>query len=697
MAKSNILIYVLRHDLRLADNPVFHKLATHGDHGFTHLLPVYIFPAQQFEVSGFLKPGSSSPYPEARSAVSKVWRTGPHRAKFITQSVWDLKQSLESVGSGLVIRVGLVADVVKVLLDGFRDRQDNVGAVWMTGEEGVEERRDQRAVSALCKKLGTDFKLWSDEKYYVDDRDVTTPISEIPDVFTTYRKSIEPLRSRPRATLAKPASGKLPPMVETSHTPDQHGPFAIPTTYDDLEDAVLSPVRNFITGIPPYPDGAESAHPFQGGETAGNERLRHLIKTGLMYSYKETRNGMIGSAFSTKLSAFLAQGCVTARQVHHELLKYEDGTDPDYKDATGYGNGENDGTSAVRFELLWRDYMRLCTMKFGARLFRIEGFRDHDYDGEGEGSAKRPKWKSSVKEDALPEQKPSPDEVAKIIQRFNTGTTGMGLIDASQRELLHTGYTSNRARQNVASFLTKHLGIDWRFGAEWYEMMLVDYDVSSNWANWQYVAGVGNDPRGEARIFNPVKQAFDYDKEGTYVKTWVQEVKPLEKLENVFQVSTTSAEELEKAGLTDSIMVTDPVKRIEFLVDGKPKNNKRPFHRARGSRRPPSAGAFDSNGRPIHQSNGPAGPGSSDGGPGHRGAPHRGRGGGYNNGGPRRGFYSGRGRGQYAVPNYGPGYFGGPPLNGQMGSFGRGAYHNMAVRGGFQGGYPAPYHTGPPS
>lgn len=169
MAKSNILIYILRHDLRLSDNPIFHRLATQSDHGFTHLLPVYVFPAQQIEVSGFLKAGNSSPYSDARSAVSKNWRTGPHRAKFITQSVWDLKHSLESVGSGLVIRVGMVADVVKVLLNDFRDRQDNVGAVWMTGEEGVEERRDQKAVSALCKELGTDFKLWSDEKYYVDE------------------------------------------------------------------------------------------------------------------------------------------------------------------------------------------------------------------------------------------------------------------------------------------------------------------------------------------------------------------------------------------------------------------------------------------------------------------------------------------------------------------------------------------------
>lgn len=169
MAKSNILIYILRHDLRLSDNPIFNRLATQGDHGFTHLLPVYVFPAQQIEVSGFLKGGNASPYPEARSAVSKVWRTGPHRAKFITQSAWDLKQSLEAAGSGLVLRVGLTADAVKGLLEGFRGQQDKVGAVWMTGEEGIEEQRDQRAVSELCKKLGTDFHLWSDEKYYVDE------------------------------------------------------------------------------------------------------------------------------------------------------------------------------------------------------------------------------------------------------------------------------------------------------------------------------------------------------------------------------------------------------------------------------------------------------------------------------------------------------------------------------------------------
>lgn len=538
--------------------------------------------------------------------------------------------------------------------------------------------------SARHAYLGADLWLCS--------RDISTSISDIPDVFTTYRKSIEPLRSRPRATLPQPEPGKLPPMLEPSLIPSQQAPFIIPTTYDEVEDALLSPVRNFLSGMPAVPQGAESAHPFSGGEASAHERLRHLIKEGLMYSYKETRNGLVGTAYSTKLSAYLAQGCLTARQIHHELLKYEDGTEPEYENIQGYKEGENEGTTAVRFELLWRDYMRLCTKKFRHRLFRIEGFRDHDYDDSSESAAKRPKWKTPNKEDAVPDQKPTPEEIAGIIDRFNAGTTGMGLIDASQRELLHTGYTSNRARQNVASFLTKHLGIDWRFGAEWYEMLLIDYDVSSNWANWQYVAGVGNDPRGEARIFNPVKQAFDYDKEGAYVKTWVPEVKSLGKLENVFQVSTTSADDLEKAGLTENIMVTDPVKRIEFLVDGKPRTNKRPFHRARGARRAPNGGYEPSRSNNPESANSNSTGGSQDGNGGnHRGSSFRGRGG-YSNG-PRRGFHTGRGRGGYPG-GYAQGYFAGPPGVYMGGP--RAGYHTMGGRGGFQGGYPNPYAAGAP-
>lgn len=396
---------------------------------------------------------------------------------------------------------------------------------------------------------------------------------ELPDVFTTYRKSQEPLRSKPRPSLPALES-PLPSFPSSQKIPSQEAPFEIPNTLADLERRLLEPLTATLQNPPAAPEDAKTVHPFTGGETNAIARLKSLIQSGAMSHYADTRNGLLGTDFSTKLSAYLALGCISARQIHDELMKLEDGTDKVYQNATGFDSGENAGTKAIRLELLWRDYMRLCTKKFGAKLFRLGGFRQKN------GYEK--KWKTADIDAAETGQQPPPQAVAKILTRFLEGSTGMGLIDASQRELYLTGYTSNRARQNVASFFSKHLGLDWRYGAEWYESMLVDYDVSSNWANWQYVAGVGNDPRGDARIFNPVKQAFDYDKDGDYVRTWVSEVKGLENVENVFQIWTSSAEDLKKHGLSDNIMVTDPLKRIDFTVDRKPKTPRRPYQRGRG-------------------------------------------------------------------------------------------------------------------
>lgn len=333
--------------------------------------------------------------------------------------------------------------------------------------------------------------------------------------------------------------------------------------------------------MPPFPKEASSAHPLKGGEEAARERLEHVVRAEVAKNYKDTRNGLIGADFSTKFSAYLAHGALTARQIHEALMGYEDGKVEKYQNVAGFGEGENDGTKAVRNELLWRDYMRLYHKNFGNKLFQAHGPKSDNPEYQ-EGGDKRIKWKTADEGTAAADQTPGPAAIGKIIERFNAGTTGMGLIDASQRELMHTGYTSNRARQNVANFLAKHLGIDWRYGAEWYEMLLIDYDVSSNWANWQYVAGVGNDPRSDSRLFNPVKQAFDYDKDGVYVRTWVPEVSKLQKLENVFQASSASEEDIKEAGLEGNPMVTDPVKKIEFKVEGRPRNNKRSYVRRKG-------------------------------------------------------------------------------------------------------------------
>lgn len=307
-----------------------------------------------------------------------------------------------------------------------------------------------------------------------------------------------------------------------------------------------------------------------------------------MSGYKDTRNGLLGTDFSTKLSAWLALGCITARQVHWDMVSFEDGKTEVGRDAPGYGKGENKGTAAVRFELLWRDYMRLCTRKFGPRLFRVDGFRDDT----------SVRWRYVSSPVKFTESKKSAknidDPTTAAVLRFITGRTGTGLIDASQRELFLTGYTSNRARQNVASYLAKHLGIDWRIGAEWYEMNLIDYDVSSNYGNWQYVAGVGNDPRG-ARIFNPVKQALDYDPQGDYIRAWVPELRDVkveknnarenssENLMGIFQAWRLPEAEKQRAGLDSVEWVRKPLVRIDFSLNRWGGGAKRGKSRGKGS------------------------------------------------------------------------------------------------------------------
>ncbi|OQV02004.1 hypothetical protein CLAIMM_07264 [Cladophialophora immunda] len=377
--------------------------------------------------------------------------------------------------------------------------------------------------------------------------------SDLPDVFTSYRKSVEPLRDAPRKTLPPPPLLPPPP----NFTPLQSRPFSIPDTFETLEAALMKPLMASppLSKPPPFPSsGVASAHPFHGGTAEGLKRLQFLVQSGAMTRYKDTRNGLLGTDFSTKLSAWLALGCITARQVHFQLLAFEDGRDDRFQGTEGYGKGENSGTAAVRFELLWRDYMRLSARKFGYRLFRLEGFRnDRSYP-----------WKT-------PGSKGSGPEAAEMLDRFLRGTTGTSFIDASQRELFHTGYTSNRARQNVASFLAKHLGMNWKLGAEWYECMLTDYDVSSNWGNWQYVAGVGNDPRGEARVFNPIKQGCDYDPQGEYCKAWVPELRGLKDAQEIFQPWKVSKERRAELGLDGLDTVERPLKRIDFKVGGKGK------------------------------------------------------------------------------------------------------------------------------
>ena len=172
MADTNILIYLLRKDLRVADNPLLHYLSSTPDHGFTHLLPVYVFPRLQMDLSGFVDGGDLDSHHDefsARSRVGHFPRCGPHRAKFIAETVWHLKHSLEDLGSGLLLRVGDHDAALTTLLEGFQEKQLRVGAVWTTGLVGSEEADQETAVAKGCENHDVNFKIWADEKYFIDE------------------------------------------------------------------------------------------------------------------------------------------------------------------------------------------------------------------------------------------------------------------------------------------------------------------------------------------------------------------------------------------------------------------------------------------------------------------------------------------------------------------------------------------------
>jgi deoxyribodipyrimidine photo-lyase len=191
---------------------------------------------------------------------------------------------------------------------------------------------------------------------------------------------------------------------------------------------------------------------------------------------------MIGADYSSKFSAWLALGSLSPREIYFELKKYE------------AQFGSNDSTYWLVFELLWRDYFRFMMKKHRVKFFQQNGIQS--------------KGITINKHNNL------------ALQSWIDGNTGVDFVDANMIELKLTGFMSNRGRQNVASYLCNDLKLDWRYGAAYFEQQLIDYDVCSNWGNWAYLAGVGNDPRGN-RYFNIEKQAQDYDKDKDYRKLWL--------------------------------------------------------------------------------------------------------------------------------------------------------------------------------
>lgn len=219
---------------------------------------------------------------------------------------------------------------------------------------------------------------------------------------------------------------------------------------------------------------------FVGGENQGLLHLESYFERDLASSYKETRNGLDGMDYSTKFSPWLANGSLSARRIMQRLHRYE-------RDIAA-----NDSTYWIYFELLWREYYQWYAHRYGKRLFNFSGIKT---------------------------RKPRTSFYPERFQKWCNGNTPYPIVNACMKQLNSTGYMSNRGRQLVASCFVHELGLDWRYGAAYMERQLIDYDTASNWGNWQYLAGVGADPRGHRR-FDLAKQTQIYDPQQAFIKHW---------------------------------------------------------------------------------------------------------------------------------------------------------------------------------
>lgn len=421
----------LRNDLRLRDNPLFHHRSTKTAQ---KVVPVFCFDPRHFGSFGELNPRWS------QGAVG-FNKTGLLRARFLVESVAALRASLRRIGSDLFVAHGRPEEVLPALAsDLLASGSVERVHVLAQSEAAHEEAAVESAVASALPGKASLETMWGAQTLYSPE-DLPFELKKLPEPFTAFRNVVESEKKPVRVLPELPEPDSLPPPAVLSGTAQ----VDVASTDDVLRRLGFSS-DEVKQAIDP-----RCANTYEGGEASGMERLEKFVKAGLA-TYKQTRDGFLGSDFSSKMSPWMAVGCVSPRTVYWRVARYE------------VQHGETLDTYWLTFELKWRDFFRFFSVKHGRSIFFITG-----------PAKKSMTWSTK----------------ADVFERWRLGETGVPFVDANMRELRLTGFMSNRGRQCVASFLTQDLKLDWRLGAQWFEHTLLDHDVASNYGNWAFAAGVG--------------------------------------------------------------------------------------------------------------------------------------------------------------------------------------------------------------
>eukprot|EP00927_Polykrikos_kofoidii_P015109 TRINITY_DN16700_c0_g1_i1.p1 TRINITY_DN16700_c0_g1~~TRINITY_DN16700_c0_g1_i1.p1 ORF type:complete len:587 (-),score=102.55 TRINITY_DN16700_c0_g1_i1:295-2055(-) len=380
------------------------------------------------------------------------------RARFLLDSVACLRRRLNSLGSGLAVCLSSAQEGVPRFCDGSE-------AVYVTqgvaSEEAAEEAKVAKSLGSVELK-----RIWGGTLYFPDE--CGCPPDNAPLLFTSFKNKAE---GRGRIRNPIPAPRKLPPLPNLETELSQALSY-LPT----LEQLGYSAAEASAA----MENDPRGVMPFVGGEEAAMLRLnKWMFEDDNLKDYFDVRNGMLGESYSSKLSPWLSLGCISARRIWMEAQRYE------------AERVKNKSTYWLVFELTWRDFFVYMGRSQGNKIFMRGGI-----------TGDKSPWHGS----------------RESLERWKEGRTGDQLVDANMRELMATGWMSNRGRQNVASFLIFDLGVDWRYGAAHFEEYLLDYDPYSNWGNWVAAAGLTGQ---RVNRFNTKKQLSDYDPRREYVRHWL--------------------------------------------------------------------------------------------------------------------------------------------------------------------------------
>lgn len=427
MSERTILVW-FRNDLRIHDNEILLEAARKAD----KVLPVYCFDPYYF-----------------KTTINNAPKTGALRARFLLESVADLRKNLKALGGELIVRIGNPAEVLPELAVQYA-----VNEVYHHREVAYEETDISEQVETALWNLKLNLKHFIGHTLYHKE-DLPFPIKDIPDSFAVFKKKVE------RDSNVRPCIG----------TPEQ-------IITPEITDAGELPTLQQLGLTEPVEDPRAKIK-FTGGETAGLARLEEYFTNNNQITPTKGRNGATVDR-SSKLSPWLALGCISMRQVYWAVVKHEQ------------SNNVNN-TGMLELELLWRDYFRFMFKKHGKQYFTTD-------EQAAETSA----------------------EKEMLFEKWKSGNTGIPFIDASMHKLNATGYISNFSRQMVAGYLVRDLEVDWKKGAAYFEERLIDYSPASNWGNWAFVAGLGHDPR-DNKYFNITKTAGELETQSEFISIWAPE------------------------------------------------------------------------------------------------------------------------------------------------------------------------------